>query len=88
MRARLVLLLEYGFRILPGTFQCPHRRIIVVQGKKIRRLCAHHMLDRVFVAHVIQFRQERGYFIQVFFVGHWQGGWAVRTGWEEIVRAV
>jgi hypothetical protein len=66
----LFVLLEDDFRILVSTFKRSDRWIVVVSAEEVISLCAHHHLDRCLIAHAIFFGDERGYFVETFFIRH------------------
>lgn len=69
-RLGLIALLKDRLGVFFRPVLRPHGRIIIVQGKEIRGLGAHHVLDGSGVAEVESFGHERRHFVQILFVGH------------------
>jgi hypothetical protein len=66
----LLVLLENGLGIEMGPIQRADRLVIVMAGKKVIGLGAHDHFDGYIVSHIVFFGDERGYFVEMFFVGH------------------
>ena len=69
IRYPLPVFLEDGLRIPVGALERADRRIIVVAAEKIVGLGAHDHLDGGRVGHGVFLGDQRGYFVEVFFVG-------------------